>query len=48
VPNAPGWNSPSQYMNPRVIRLNAEFAWKWLAQYSMLKARCPTHAGLSH
>ncbi len=27
VPNAPGWNSPSQYMNPRVFRLNAEFAW---------------------
>jgi len=27
VPNTPGWNSPSQYMNPRVFRLNAEFAW---------------------
>jgi len=27
VPNSPGWNSPSQYMNPRVFRLNAEFAW---------------------
>jgi hypothetical protein len=27
VPNSPGWNSPQQYMNPRVFRLNAEFAW---------------------
>jgi hypothetical protein len=27
VPNTPGWNSPAQYMNPRVFRLNAEFAW---------------------
>jgi hypothetical protein len=27
VPNAPGWQSPQQYMNPRVFRLNAEFAW---------------------
>ena len=27
VPNAPGWQSPSSYMNPRVFRLNAEFAW---------------------
>ena len=27
VPNAPGWQSPSTYMNPRVFRLNAEFAW---------------------
>ncbi len=27
VPNQPGWQSPQQYMNPRVFRLNAEFAW---------------------
>jgi hypothetical protein len=27
VPNTPGWNFPTSYMNPRVIRLNAEFAW---------------------
>ena len=27
VPNTPGWQSPTQYMNPRVIRLNAEYAW---------------------
>jgi hypothetical protein len=27
VPNAPGWQSPSTYMNPRVFRLNAEFVW---------------------
>jgi len=27
VPNTPGWQSPQQYMNPRVFRLNAEFAW---------------------
>jgi hypothetical protein len=27
VPNTPGWLSPQQYMNPRVFRLNAEFAW---------------------
>jgi outer membrane receptor protein involved in Fe transport len=27
VPNAPGWQSPTTYMNPRVFRLNAEFAW---------------------
>jgi hypothetical protein len=27
VPNVPGWQSPQQYMNPRVVRLNAEFAW---------------------
>ena len=27
VPNAPGWQSPQQYMNPRVFRLAAEFAW---------------------
>jgi hypothetical protein len=27
VPNVSGWNSPTSYMNPRVVRLNAEFAW---------------------
>ena len=27
VPNAPGWQSPTSYMNPRVFRLNAEFGW---------------------
>jgi Carboxypeptidase regulatory-like domain len=27
VPNTAGWNSPTSYMNPRVFRLNAEFAW---------------------
>jgi len=27
VPNTPGWQSPQQYMNPRVFRVNAEFAW---------------------
>jgi len=27
VPNTPGWQSPQQYMNPRVFRLAAEFAW---------------------
>jgi Carboxypeptidase regulatory-like domain len=27
VPNTPGWSFPTSYMNPRVIRLNAEFAW---------------------
>jgi hypothetical protein len=27
VPNAPGWQSPTTYMNPRVVRLNAEFAF---------------------
>ncbi len=27
VPNTPGWNSPTSYMNPRVFRLNAEFAF---------------------
>jgi hypothetical protein len=27
VPNTPGWQSPASYMNPRVVRLNAEFAW---------------------
>ena len=27
VPNTPGWGFPTSYMNPRVIRLNAEFAW---------------------
>jgi hypothetical protein len=25
--NTPGWQSPQQYMNPRVMRLNAEYAW---------------------
>jgi hypothetical protein len=27
VPNTPGWQSPTSYMNPRVFRLNAEYAW---------------------
>ena len=27
VPGTPGWSFPTSYMNPRVIRLNAEFAW---------------------
>ena len=27
VPNAPGWNAPTSYMSPRVVRLNVEFAW---------------------
>jgi len=27
VPNAPGWQSPTSYMNPRVFRLNAEYAF---------------------
>jgi len=27
VPNVAGWQSPQQYMNPRVFRLSAEFAW---------------------
>jgi hypothetical protein len=27
VPNVPGYLAPSSYMNPRVFRLNAEFAW---------------------
>ena len=27
VPNTPGWQSPTTYMNPRVFRLNAEYAW---------------------
>jgi len=27
VPNVAGWQSPTTYMNPRVLRLNAEFAW---------------------
>jgi hypothetical protein len=27
VPNAPGWQSPTSYMNPRVLRLNAEYAF---------------------
>ena len=27
VPGTPGWNAPTSYMNPRVFRVNAEFAW---------------------
>jgi hypothetical protein len=27
APNVAGWRSPTSYMNPRVVRLNAEFAW---------------------
>lgn len=27
VPGAAGWQSPTSYMNPRVVRLNAEYAW---------------------
>jgi hypothetical protein len=27
VPNVSGWQSPTSYMNPRVFRLNAEFAF---------------------
>jgi hypothetical protein len=27
LPNVSGWQSPTSYMNPRVFRLNAEFAW---------------------
>jgi hypothetical protein len=27
VPTLAGWQSPQTYMNPRVFRLNAEFAW---------------------
>ena len=27
VPNVAGWQSPQSYMNPRVFRLNAEFAF---------------------
>jgi len=27
VPNTPGWGFPTSYMNPRVIRLNAEYSW---------------------
>jgi hypothetical protein len=27
VPNTAGWQSPTSYMNPRVVRLNAEYAW---------------------
>jgi hypothetical protein len=27
VPNVNGWQSVTSYMNPRVMRLNAEFAW---------------------
>jgi len=25
--NVAGWNSPTTYLNPRVFRLNAEFAF---------------------
>jgi hypothetical protein len=27
VPNVAGWANPTTYMNPRVFRLNAEYAW---------------------
>ena len=27
IPNVAGWQSPTSYMNPRVVRLNAEFAF---------------------
>jgi hypothetical protein len=27
IPSVAGWNAPTTYMNPRVFRLNAEFAW---------------------
>src|SRR5687768_10373670 len=27
IPGVAGWQSPTSYMNPRVARLNAEFAW---------------------
>ena len=27
VPNVAGWQAPTTYMNPRVVRLNAEFSW---------------------
>ena len=27
VPNVTGWQTPLAYMNPRVFRLAAEFAW---------------------
>ena len=27
VPGTPGWGFPTSYMNPRVIRLNAEYSW---------------------
>ena len=27
VSNVSGWQAPTSYMNPRVFRLNAEFAW---------------------
>jgi hypothetical protein len=27
LPNVAGWSSPTTYMNPRVFRLNAEYAW---------------------
>jgi hypothetical protein len=26
-PTSTGWLTPNTYMNPRVVRLNAEFAW---------------------
>ena len=27
VPNVTGWQTSLAYLNPRVVRLNAEFAW---------------------
>jgi hypothetical protein len=27
VPGVAGWQAPTTYMNPRVVRLNAEFSW---------------------
>jgi outer membrane receptor protein involved in Fe transport len=27
APTSTGWLTPTGYMNPRVFRLNAEFAW---------------------
>jgi hypothetical protein len=27
VPGTAGWQSPTSYMNPRVVRLNAEYSW---------------------
>jgi len=27
APGVAGWNSPTSYMNPRIIRLNTEFSW---------------------
>jgi hypothetical protein len=27
TPGVSGWNSPTSYMNPRVFRLSAQFAW---------------------